>query len=111
MNVYPTGLPQTNNRDCERTASAGATTAIRSRRSGTSVLFTLPELAAESSVSRRFLEMEITRGRLVAVRMSTRVLRVRSMDWDHYLNDCATRGPAVATRRPRIPQSLEGGAS
>lgn len=53
-------------------------------------LHTLDELAAEAGVSRRFLEMEITRRRLVAIRMSSRVLRVRDYDWQKYLSNHAT---------------------
>ena len=56
-------------------------------------LWTLAELAAEASVCRRFLELEITRGRLVAIRISNRV-RVRERDWQAYLNAGATGGAA-----------------
>ena len=48
-------------------------------------LWTLPELAAEAGVCRRFLELEATRGRLTVVRMSNRV-RVRERDWQAYLS-------------------------
>jgi hypothetical protein len=87
MNMSPITFPQPNSKAYERTDTASPSEA---RRSGASALFTLPELATESNVSRRFLEMEISRGRLVAVRMSTRVLRVRSTDWDRYLSNCTT---------------------
>lgn len=56
----------------------------------THVLHTLPELAALASVSRRFLELEVARGRLRAVRLSNRV-RVRGADWDAYLTGNATK--------------------
>lgn len=53
-------------------------------------LFKLPELAAETGVTRRFLEMEISRGHLVALKLSARVLRIRRADWERYLNERAT---------------------
>jgi hypothetical protein len=56
--------------------------------------------------------MEIARGRLVATRMSLRVLRVLPSNWNRYLNDCATRGLAesAVSSLPRVHES-EGGAS
>lgn len=48
-------------------------------------LLNLVEAAGEAGVSYRFLQMEIARGRLVAVRLSTRVVRIRRDDWDRYL--------------------------
>jgi len=59
-----------------------------------SSLWTLDELALEASVCRRFLELEIERGRLVAVRLSNRI-RVRNSDWEKYLNAGATAGAAA----------------
>jgi hypothetical protein len=55
-------------------------------------LYTIAALAEETGVSRRFLEMEIHRGRLVALRLSTRVIRIRSVDWNDYLSRSATDG-------------------
>lgn len=57
-------------------------------------LWTLPELADEAQVCRRFLELEIGRGRLIAIRISNRV-RVRDRDWQAYLNAGATAGEAT----------------
>jgi hypothetical protein len=62
-------------------------------------MLTLPECAAEANVSRRFLEKEIARGRLRAVKLSSRICRVRRSDWEHYLDSSATK-PAAD---PRIP--------
>lgn len=52
-------------------------------------LWTLEELATEAQVCRRFLELEISRGRLIAIRISNRV-RVRNADWLRYLEAGAT---------------------
>ena len=54
-------------------------------------LLTLPECAQELSCSVRFLQLEIERGRLVATRLSNRLLRVRDRDWQAYLDRGATR--------------------
>jgi hypothetical protein len=54
------------------------------------VMMTLPECAAEAGVSRRFLEKEISRGRLVARKLSSRICRVRRIDWDSYIDQTAT---------------------
>lgn len=48
-------------------------------------LLNLDECAAELGCCRRFLELEIGRGRLVAIRLSNRLLRVRDADWQAYL--------------------------
>jgi hypothetical protein len=56
----------------------------------TRVMMTLPECAREAGVSRRFLEKEIARDRLVACKLSTRICRVRRSDWDRYLDQAAT---------------------
>lgn len=53
-------------------------------------LMTLPACALEAGVSRRFLELEIKRERLRAIKMSTRVCRVRRTDWEKYLESSAT---------------------
>jgi len=54
------------------------------------VMMTLPECAAEAGVSRRFLELEILRGRLVARKLSTRICRIRRSDWESYLQQVST---------------------
>jgi hypothetical protein len=56
-------------------------------------MMTLPECAADAGVCRRFLEMEINRGRLRAIKMSNRICRVRRSDWDRYLEASATVAP------------------
>lgn len=53
-------------------------------------LLTVLEVAAETGVSRRFIEMEIARGRLIAVRLSARVVRIRRSDFESYLAAGAT---------------------
>jgi hypothetical protein len=53
-------------------------------------MMTLPECAADAGVCRRFLEMEIHRGRLRAIKMSNRICRVRRSDWERYLDTSAT---------------------
>jgi hypothetical protein len=53
-------------------------------------MMTLPECALDAGVSRRFLEKEILRGRLVAMKLSSRICRVRRKDWDRYLDGAAT---------------------
>ena len=53
-------------------------------------LLTLKEIAAEAHVSRRFLEMEIQRGRLRAIKLSGSICRVRRSDWETYLAQAAT---------------------
>jgi excisionase family DNA binding protein len=62
-------------------------------------MMTLPECAAEAGVSRRFLEKEIERGRLRAIKPSSRIVRVRRSDWEQYLNSSATM-PAVDQMTP-----------
>jgi hypothetical protein len=56
-------------------------------------MMTLPECAFEAGVSRRFLEKEIARGRLVARKLSTRICRVLRSDWERYLDHSATSQP------------------
>ncbi len=53
-------------------------------------MLTLPECATEAQVSRRFLEMEISRGRLRATKLSNRICRVRGSDWERYLEEAGT---------------------
>ena len=53
-------------------------------------MMSLPECAAEAGVCRRFLEMEIKRGRLRATKLSNRICRIRLGDWEKYLNAAAT---------------------
>jgi hypothetical protein len=48
-------------------------------------LLTLPQIAYEISVSRRFVEMEISRHRIAATRLSSRVLRVTRTEFNRYL--------------------------
>jgi hypothetical protein len=55
-------------------------------------LMSLGECAQDAAVSRRFLENEIARQRLVALRLSSRVLRVRRSEWEKYLDAGATGG-------------------
>jgi hypothetical protein len=57
-------------------------------------MMTLKACAAEAAVSRRFLEKEIARGRLRAIKMSTRICRVRRSDWEHYIDSSATKPTA-----------------
>lgn len=57
-------------------------------------LWTLEELATEAQVCRRFLELEISRGRLRVTRLSNRV-RVRNTDWERYL-EAGASGKAVS---------------
>jgi hypothetical protein len=64
-----------------------------SPRDGRRSLMTLPQCAYEAGVSRRFLELEIQRGRLRAIKMSNRICRVRLSDWERYLDSSATVGP------------------
>ncbi len=53
-------------------------------------VLTLDEAAADADVCYRFLQMEIQRGRLVATRLSARIVRIRRADWETYLSDNAT---------------------
>ncbi len=48
-------------------------------------LLSLAEAAEEAGVSYRFLQLEISRRRLVAVRLSNRIVRIRRVDWERYL--------------------------
>jgi len=57
-------------------------------------MMSLPECAAELGVSRRFLEMEIKRGRLRAIKLSTQICRVLCADLDSYVNLAATQAAA-----------------
>lgn len=49
-------------------------------------VLTLPEVASEMSVSRRFIELEINRGRLARIRLSNRVVRVSRAEVNRYLS-------------------------
>jgi hypothetical protein len=49
----------------------------------------LAELCIEARVSRRFLELEIARGRLVKLQLSNRIVRIRRSDWLDYLKRAA----------------------
>jgi hypothetical protein len=51
---------------------------------------TLSECKDELQCSRRFLQLEITRGRLIAVRLTKQMLRVRASDWQRYLESGRT---------------------
>lgn len=55
---------------------------------------TMQECADEAKVTRRFLDMERSRRRLVTINLSARVVRVRRGDWEHYL-DSAVSGKAT----------------
>lgn len=73
-----------------RTNSAESRDALQSPSSNVrKSLWTLPELASEAQVCRRFLELEIARGRLRATRLSN-LVRVRERDWQAYLDAGAT---------------------
>lgn len=80
---YIDGLPPNLNERCEK---------FRPRMSGELDVI-LGDLAQEAGVSRRFLEVEIARRRLTAVRLSSRVLRVRQADWQRYLEQNSTARP------------------
>jgi predicted site-specific integrase-resolvase len=54
------------------------------------MMMSLPECCDDAGVSRRFLEMEIKRGRLRAIKLSTQICRVRRSDWEKYLDASAT---------------------
>jgi excisionase family DNA binding protein len=49
------------------------------------------ELAGFLGVSERFLELEINRGRLRAVRLSNRLLRFRPIDVERWMESSLTR--------------------
>ncbi len=49
------------------------------------MVLTLPEIAQELAVSRRFVEMEISRGRIAVIRLSARVVRVSWQEFLRYL--------------------------
>lgn len=53
-------------------------------------MMTLPECAAEAGVSRRFLEKEIKREHLRAIKLSSRLCSIRRSDWETYLSGAAT---------------------
>ena len=53
------------------------------------------ELAAILDVSERFLEMEVARGCLRAIKLSTRALRFMPKDVESWLNSKATEAPIV----------------
>jgi len=67
-----------------RKRNQSKTSSVRAE-NNTRPLLNMAEAAREAGVSYRFLQMEIARGRLVAVRLSTRVVRIRRGDWDRYL--------------------------
>jgi hypothetical protein len=53
------------------------------------------ELAAFLDVSERFLEKEVSLGRLRAIKLSTRALRFMPKDVEFWLNSKATEGASV----------------
>jgi hypothetical protein len=53
-------------------------------------LITLADLAREANTSTRFLQKEIQRGKLRALRLSPRLTRVRRADYERYLDGKAT---------------------
>lgn len=67
-----------------KTKSSVAPEGEQSQSASRRTLWTLGELATEAQVCRRFLELEISRGRLRVTRLSNRV-RVRNSDWEKYL--------------------------
>lgn len=50
-------------------------------------VLTLPEIADQMVVSRRFVELEIKRGRLAPIRLSNRVVRVSRAEFVRYLTE------------------------
>lgn len=51
--------------------------------------FTLDEVAEMLRVSRRFLHLEIQRGKLRVIHLSKKATRVRPKDLENYLNSAA----------------------
>jgi excisionase family DNA binding protein len=56
------------------------------------------ELAGFLGVSERFLELEINRGRLRAVRLSNRLLRFRPMDVERWMESSLTGATVTSSR-------------
>ena len=63
-----------------------ATSSASSRRE----FISLHELAVETGTSTRFWQKEIARGRLKALRLSSRITRIRRSSFEKYLESTAT---------------------
>jgi excisionase family DNA binding protein len=72
------------------TANRSDPTATRPRLASPRLL-RLDEVAESISTTRRFVELEIARGRLAAARLSPRCIRVRSQDLDRYIDRALAR--------------------
>lgn len=51
------------------------------------IVLTIPEVARELGVSRRFVELEVNRGRISVIRLSARVVRIGREEFLRYLAD------------------------
>jgi hypothetical protein len=72
--------------------ATASTDPVQPNRQGRELL-SMAELTQEAGVTRQFLDKEIKRGRLIAIRLSSQVVRIRRQDWDAYLqrNSTATQ--------------------
>ena len=57
-------------------------------------LLTKQQSAEQAQTSVRYLEREIARGRLKALKLSRKLVRIRQSDLDAFLESCATTGGA-----------------
>ncbi len=80
--------PRTGPRAYPALTTPDHTSPARAQHAG-SELLSLAELCIEARVSRRFLELEIARGRLVKLQLSNRIVRIRRSDWLDYLKRAA----------------------
>jgi excisionase family DNA binding protein len=55
-------------------------------------LLTKQQSAEQTQTSVRYLEREIARGRLKALKLSRKLVRIRQSDLDAFLESCATIG-------------------
>jgi excisionase family DNA binding protein len=55
-------------------------------------LLTKKQTAEQAQTSIRYLEREIARGRLKALKLSRKLVRIRQSDLDAFLENCATIG-------------------
>jgi excisionase family DNA binding protein len=55
-------------------------------------LLTKQQSAEQAQTSVRYLEREIARGRLKALKLSRKLVRIRQSDLDAFLESCATIG-------------------
>ena len=53
-------------------------------------LLTKQECAGQAQTSIRYLEREIARGRLKALKLSRKLVRIRQSDLDRFLESCST---------------------